>query len=62
MGQDQSQSGRGGGRRPPREALEACKNKSSRDTCSFTGRGENLSGICFSPDSSKPLACRPDIN
>jgi hypothetical protein len=46
---------------PPREAVEACADKSSDDECSFEGReGETVSGSCFSPDADKPLACRPD--
>ena len=52
--------GRGGHRAPPPEALAACQGKSSGAACSFTGRrGDSVSGTCFSPDPSKPLACKP---
>jgi hypothetical protein len=47
--------------RPPREAVEACADKASGDSCSFEGReGEAVTGSCFSPEADKPLACRPD--
>ncbi|NVB40259.1 hypothetical protein G6O69_20620 [Pseudenhygromyxa sp. WMMC2535] len=46
--------------RPPAEAIDACSGKSSGDSCSFSGReGETVSGVCFTPESDKPLACRP---
>ena len=46
---------------PPKEALEACAKKKSGDPCSFTGmKKEKVEGTCFSPEKSKPLACRPD--
>lgn len=48
-------------RHPPREALDACADKDSGDSCSFTGREDaTVEGTCFSPDDDKPLACRPD--
>jgi hypothetical protein len=47
-------------RRPPKEALSACHGKSSGATCSFTSpRGDQVQGTCWSPESSKPLACKP---
>jgi hypothetical protein len=49
-----------GRRRPPREAMEACKEKSSGASCEFSGKHGKISGKCWSPDSSKPLACKPD--
>ena len=34
-------------RKPPKEAIEACNNKSENETVSFTGRfGEALSATC----------------
>ncbi len=49
---------RGGRRRPPREALEACANKEPGDECEFEGRG-TVRGVCFRPEANLPLACRP---
>ncbi len=50
----------GGKRGPPKEALEACSGKKSGEACTFTGRNkENLTGTCWSPETSKPLACKP---
>ena len=47
--------------RPPKEAVEACQSKSAGSGCSFTGReGQTMSGECFTPEQSKPLACRPN--
>lgn len=54
------QGGEGGGhRRPPPEALEACKSLKSNAACSFQHpeRG-TIKGSCFAPEG-KPLACRP---
>ena len=52
--------GQGGKKRPPKEALEACSGKTSGTQCSFSGRGgETVSGTCWSPETSKPLACKP---
>lgn len=49
-----------GPRRPPPEALDACKDKTSGVECSFNDRqGNSRSGTCWAPDPSKPLACRP---
>lgn len=52
---------RGGGRRgaPPQEALQACAELSFGDSCEFTHNGRTESGTCFQPESSKPLACKP---
>ena len=49
----------GGHRKPPKEALEACKSKKAGDSCSFTSPHGNETGTCFTPESSKPLACKP---
>ena len=47
-------------RKPPREAVDACKDKSSGDSCSFTSpRHGELKGTCWAPDADKPLACKP---
>lgn len=46
-------------RKPPKEALEACKNKSDNDNCEFTGPGQTMSGTCFRPNQDLPLACKP---
>jgi len=45
---------------PPPEALEACKNATSGQQCSFTSpHGNQISGTCVSREEGKPLACRP---
>ncbi len=48
-------------RRPPREAMEACRGKTAGAACSFVGPrvGKKLTGTCFTPKADKPLACRP---
>jgi uncharacterized protein YdeI (BOF family) len=46
--------------RPPKEAVDACQSSSSGASCSFSGReGKQMTGTCWSPDTSKPLACKP---
>ena len=47
-------------RRPPKEAIKACKNKNDNDNCEFTGRGQSMTGTCFRPNQNVPLACRPN--
>lgn len=47
-------------KQPPPEALEACESLASGDECSFSGPQGKVEGTCFTPDSSKPLACRPN--
>ena len=67
-GSNGPQGGPGAGehKRPPPEAIEACKGKSADAPCSFTGReGRQVSGTCFSPpprpDGDKPpMACKPE--
>jgi hypothetical protein len=50
----------GGHRGPPPEALAACKGRAAGDSCSFSSpHGDSVSGTCFTPDSSKPVACKP---
>lgn len=59
---DSSSQGRRGKRRPPQEALNACSDLSSGDSCEFTSQrdGRSLSGTCFQPSTDKPLACKPN--
>lgn len=50
-----------GHRPPPQEALDACKGLKAGAACSFEDpEGNEVAGKCFTPDASKPLACRPD--
>lgn len=49
----------GGLRPPPREALVACDSKKAGDACSFQSPHGALTGTCFTPEASKPLACKP---
>ena len=61
QGQQNGQQGnmrrRGG---PPHEALNTCQNMSSGASCSFEGHNGTMSGTCFAPNDSLPLACKPD--
>jgi hypothetical protein len=55
--------GQGGGpgaepRRPPKEAIDACKSVAAGKACSFTAPQGTLSGTCWAPEG-KPLACKP---
>lgn len=54
---------RGGHKRPPRrpppEAIDACKDKAAGDSCSFKSPHGTLSGTCWAPSEDLPLACRP---
>jgi hypothetical protein len=54
----QPPGGQGGPRKPPQEALEACKSLSSGQTCSFSASRGTVSGTCWAPEG-KPLACKP---
>ncbi len=47
-------------RRPPPEALNACKGLKAGDPCSFSVPEGDLEGSCFTPAQDKPLACRPE--
>ncbi len=49
---------RGGQRRPPPEALAACKSLSSGQDCSFTSPNGTVNGACRAP-ADKALACVP---
>ncbi|MCX7238917.1 MAG: hypothetical protein NTU86_00585 [Burkholderiales bacterium] len=54
----QPSEGSGGPRRPPAEALDACKTASSGQECSFTSPRGSVKGTCWAPEG-KPLACKP---
>ena len=54
----QTTDGGGGPRKPPAEALEACKTLSSGQECSFTSPHGTVQGTCWAPEG-KPLACKP---
>ena len=45
-------------RKPPPEALDACKALKSGQDCSFTAPRGAVKGSCFAPEG-KPLACKP---
>ena len=47
-----------GGGMPPNEAIAACKGKAVGDTCQFTDRNGNSSGLC--DDKPGMLACAPN--
>lgn len=60
-----AQSDEHGGRRgpppPPREAIDACADKQENDSCSFTGRHNDVvEGSCISPPRVDTLACAPE--
>ncbi len=52
------QQGEGQHRKPPQEALDACKSSKAGQDCSFTSPHGAVSGTCFAPEG-RPLACRP---
>jgi hypothetical protein len=54
----QSAEGQGGPRKPPKEALEACKSLSAGQACSFSSSRGAVNGACWAPEG-KPLACKP---
>lgn len=54
----QTVDGTGGPRRPPAEALDACKTASSGQECSFNSPHGTVKGACWAPEG-KPLACKP---
>lgn len=45
-------------RKPPQEALDACKSLSAGDACSFTSPRGDVKGSCWAPEG-KALACKP---
>jgi hypothetical protein len=49
------------GRRPPKQAFEACANKQVGDACSVTFGDRTITGTCSKgPDGQGALACKPD--
>ena len=54
----QTTDGAGGPRKPPAEALNACKALSSGQGCSFSSPHGTVAGTCWAP-AGKPLACKP---
>ncbi len=59
VGQDQpSNRPQGEHRKPPPEALAACKSLASGAACNFTSPRGAEAGTCGAPEG-KPLACRP---
>lgn len=54
----QTADGAGGPRKPPPEALAACKTLSSGQACGFTAPHGAVKGTCWAPEG-KPLACKP---
>jgi hypothetical protein len=55
----QPAGGQGGPRKPPQEALDACKSLRAGDACSFSDAKGTTEGSCWAPED-KPLACRPE--
>lgn len=47
-------------RRPPPEAVAACKSRSAGDACSVTLRDRTLDGVCRAAPEGGELACMPD--
>jgi hypothetical protein len=54
----QTHDGAGAPRKPPTEALNACKALSSGQGCSFSSPHGTVAGTCWAP-AGKPLACKP---
>ena len=54
----QPADGNGGPRKPPAEALDACKSLSSGQACSFSSPQGVVKGSCWAPEG-KPLGCKP---
>jgi hypothetical protein len=54
----QPAEGQGGPRKPPQEALDACKSSTSGQECSFSSPHGTVKGTCWAPEG-KPLACKP---
>jgi len=56
---DENHSGMDQGRRPPREAIDACSQSSSNARCEFVSpRGDTINGTCHSHGDT--MACTPD--
>lgn len=46
---------------PPREAIDACKNKDQGDACTVNIHGNSIEGTCReSPDDNESLICFPE--
>ncbi|MCX7162262.1 MAG: hypothetical protein NT083_04315 [Rhodocyclales bacterium] len=54
----QPAQGQEGPRKPPPEAIEACKSLSAGQECSFSSPHGTVKGSCWAPEG-KPLACKP---
>ena len=54
----QTADGTGGPRKPPAEALDACKSVASGQECSFLSPHGTVKGTCWAPEGT-PLACKP---
>lgn len=50
--------GQGGPRKPPQEAIDACKSLKSGQECSFSSPHGTVKGSCWAPEG-KHLACKP---
>ena len=53
-----AQPNEGAPRKPPPEALQACKGLKAAQDCAFTSLQGPVKGSCWAPPD-KPLACRP---
>ena len=54
----QPANGNGGPPKPSAEAMEACKQSTSGQACSFSSERGKAEGTCWAPEG-KPLACKP---
>jgi hypothetical protein len=54
----QPAEGKGDPRKPPQEALDACKSLSAGQECRFSSPYGTVKGSCWAPEG-KPLACKP---
>ena len=54
----QPAQGQEGPRKPPQEALDACKSVGAGQECSFSSPHGTVKGSCWAPEG-KPLACKP---
>ncbi|WOJ92841.1 hypothetical protein R0135_13750 [Congregibacter variabilis] len=57
-GEERQQGKRRG---PPPEAIEACADLSEGESCAFSGRRGDMTGVCFAPPKDDAeLACAPE--
>jgi hypothetical protein len=54
----QEEPGTGRHHGPSLESIAACEGQPAGASCTFTHHEHSIQGTCFTPDSSKPLACR----